>query len=474
MTKAIIAAFAAMLAVAVVRPVRAEPQPEGDRTDRKAAVERICVKHDADTFITRISIRATGGRVAWADVARGLARARGYDDMALEGVLPQGSFDVARTQWRLLLIGLNLALKPHVCFEVERPEGESDQPRLVITLDRAALLASRRHFTARLREALLHWRGGGKRQYGLVPDEGWSRAPAKRNLVVFVHGIESQPRQLEGLLTVARDEGHPCAVFSYPNDQPIADSAKLLSRELRRLAEDHPDRGVSLLTHSMGGLVARATIEDGDLDPGNVRQLIMLAPPNHGSALARFAFGLELHEHVAGSIRKKKIDIFFAAVEDGLSEATGDLMPHSPFLRELNARGHNPAVRYSIFLGTDAPLTEQELKALRRSVAAAGERNRWVQFLGSRVHKWLGDLDEVVDGRGDGVVSLERGRLEGVKDTVVLKFGHVSVLQSPAHGDVRRAHQEILKRLKPSGQGRLGMYPRDRGDPQVPAHVPKE
>ena len=450
MTKAASATFTAMLAAAMVQPVCAEPPPGGDRTDAEAAVEQIAVRHDADTFVTRISIPSTDGQVAWADVARALARARGFDDTALEGALPRGSFDVTRTQWRLLLAGLNLALKPNVCFDVERPEGVIDQPRLVITLDRAALLASRRRFKARLRGALVLWRGGGARQYGLAADEGWSRTPIEKNLVVFVHGIESQPQELEGLLSMVRDEGLPCAVFSYPNDQPIADSAKLLSRELRQLAKDHPDRGVSLLTHSMGGLVARAAIEDGDLDPGNVRRLIMVAPPNHGSALARFSFGLELHEHIAGSIRKNKTGAFFAAVEDGLSEAAGDLTPNSPFLRELNARQRNPEVRYSIFLGTDAPFTEKELETLRQSVTAAGERNRWVRFLGSRVHTWLKDLDEVVDGKGDGVVSLERGRLEGVQDTVVLNFGHVTILQSPARGDVRRAHQEILKRLKPS------------------------
>jgi len=274
------------------------------------------------------------------------------------------------------------------------------------------------------------------------------RTPADRNLIVLIHGLNSDPAKVDALLAAARADRFPCAVLSYPNDQPIDDSAKLLSRELSRLAKDHPRRGVSLVTHSMGGLVARAAIEDPKLDPGNVRQLIMVAPPNHGSALARFAFGLELNEHVAEDRRKIEVNTFLAAVEDGLAEAARDLRPDSPFLRTLNARARNPNVRYTIFLGTAAPLTDADLARLRRTAAAAGKRNRWVQFFGPRAQIWLEDLDETVGGKGDGVVSLARGRLEGVQDTVVLHFSHTSVLRTPADGDERKVHGGILQRLK--------------------------
>jgi pimeloyl-ACP methyl ester carboxylesterase len=241
-------------------------------------------------------------------------------------------------------------------------------------------------------------------------------------------------------------------VFRYPNDQPVADSAKLLAGELKEFAEDHPGRGVSLVTSSMGGLVARAVIEDPDLDPGNVRQLIMIAPPNHGSALARFGFGLDLWEHVSGRLRKEETRLFYSLVEDGLSEAAADLRPDSPFLRQLNARERNPRVRYTILLGTGGPLRPMELAALRKSVAAAGQRTRWVRFFGARTEQWLEDLDEVVEGKGDGAVSIERGRLEGVKDTVLLKFRHAPELPARVSNDMDKLHQEIVKRIVDSGQ----------------------
>jgi hypothetical protein len=418
-----------------------------DLAGEHSSGERIRVEHDAEAFVTTISIRAEDGRVAWSDVLRGLARARGNDDEALEGIGPRGRFEITGTRWQVLRVGLDLAFRPNVRFDVLRPEDQHGEPYLVIKLDRAALLASKRRFKARLRTALLRIRPS-TREYGLILEDNWHQAPAGRNLVVVVHGLDSSPEKVATLLESIRGQGLPCAAFRYPNDQPIADSAKLLSSELAQLARGHPRRGVSLVTSSMGGLVARAAIEDPQLDPGNVRQLIMVAPPNHGSALARFGFGLDVWEHVTDAAGKQEARLFYSLVEDGLSEAAADLDPGSPFLRKLNARHRNPKVRYTIFLGTSAPLRSEELVLLRKSIADAGERNRWVRFFGARVHTWLDDLDEVVEGKGDGAVSVERGRLEGVEDTVLLQFRHVPLLATRGPDDVNKLHQEVLKRLK--------------------------
>ncbi|NQU22962.1 MAG: alpha/beta hydrolase [Candidatus Nealsonbacteria bacterium] len=416
------------------------------RAGQNSADVGIRVEHDAEAFVTTVNIPAPGGQVTWADVTRGLARARGYDDSALAGSLPKGSIDLSLLRWQLTLVGLNVALKPDVHFDAQQIDPDGNDWRLVIKLDRAALSASQRRFKAKLRNALMSLRPD-RRTYGLIFDENWDRTPAERNLVVLIHGLNSTPAKVDALLAGARADRLPCAVFSYPNDQPIDDSARLLSRELSRLATDHPGRGVSLVTHSMGGLLARAVIEDPELDPGNVRQLVMVAPPNHGSALARFAFGIELTEHLAPGRRKNEVGTFLAAVEDGLAEAARDLRPESPFLRTLNARTRNANVRYTIFLGTAAPLTAADLAQLRRNAAAAGQRNRWAQFFGPRVDTLLADLDETIGGKGDGVVSVARGRLDGVDDTVVLRFSHLSVLRTPADGDEREVHRGILQRL---------------------------
>ncbi len=450
MTRATLLTLTMLAVVAVARSTPGAEHEKGDSPSGSSEADpRIRVEHDPEAFTTKITIQAEGGRVAWSDVLRGLARARGFDDAALEGLLPDGHFRFTGLWGRLVRGGLNLGLRSNIRFAVERPENEQDEPRLVIELDRAALLASRRRFKAWLREALLARREGRESaEFGLKLDEQWDKTPTERNLVLLVHGLDSEPELVDSLLVTPRSEGFPCAVFRYPNDQPIADSAKLLSQELKELAQEHPGRRVSLLTHSMGGLVARAVIENSDLDPGNVGQLIMIAPPNHGSALARFRFGLEVWEHVARKDRRMEMETFYASIEDGLSEAAADLRPGSPFLRDLNARSRNADVEYTIFLGTGAWLTEDELTYLRYKLAAGGQRSRWARFFGPYADQWLADLDEVVAGKGDGVVSVERGRLEGVDDTLVLDFGHVGVLQTPGGDRANKVRQEVLKRLK--------------------------
>jgi hypothetical protein len=70
-----------------------------------------------------------------------------------------------------------------------------------------------------------------------------------------------------------------------------------------------------------------------------------------------------------------------------------------------------------------------------------------VRFFGPRVRQWLAELDEPVAGKGDGVVTVARGRLGGVGDTVVLKFRHDDPLSGVARADAEKLQREIVKRL---------------------------
>ncbi len=80
---------------------------------------------------------------------------------------------------------------------------------------------------------------------------------------------------------------------------------------------------------------------------------------------------------------------------------------------------------------------------------AAAQRSRLARFLGPKVDGYLADLQEVVHGKGDGAVAVARGRLEGVADTVLLEFDHVSMLGDSPKPGVRKLREEVLKRLAP-------------------------
>jgi hypothetical protein len=122
--------------------------------------------------------------------------------------------------------------------------------------------------------------------------------------------------------------------------------------------------------------------------------------------------------------------------------------PGSIFLTKLNRRQRNPRVQYSIFLGTGAACQREELENARGYIHAAAKRSQWAKFAGSKIDAAIADLDEVVTGYGDGAVAVKRGRLAGVKDTVVMNFDHVGVLHHTDNAEVKNVYAEVLKRLK--------------------------
>ncbi|MCK6470370.1 MAG: GPI inositol-deacylase [Planctomycetes bacterium] len=443
--------IAPVLVKAEGAPNAPQPEPTNDPPAASATERRFVVTFDPGNIASRVTVYAPGGVVSAADLAAAVACAKGYDETALEGLFPDKALDLHKKRYRFLLVMANALLAPRVKMEVAKPEEDGgEREALVVDLDRTALLSSKRAFLRRFRAAVTGGGGifGMGRTFGIEPDEQWQDAPADRNLVVLLHGLDSTPENVAPVLKSIREAGLPCAVFRYPNDQPIADSAKLLAKELARLRELQATRSVTLLTSSMGGLVARAAVENPDLDPGNVRQMILVGTPNHGSALARFEFGLDLYEHLASEDERGKARRLYEMIEDGLGEAGKDLRPDSAFLKELNARPRNPKVRYSLILGQGGYLTQANLDAARAALAKQKDRNRFTRFLGKQVEDYLKDLDEVVTGLGDGAVSLARGKLEGVADTEVLAFHHLQMFDGSADENVAKLREAVLKRLK--------------------------
>ncbi|MCP4189617.1 MAG: hypothetical protein GY768_03200 [Planctomycetaceae bacterium] len=278
--------------------------------------------------------------------------------------------------------------------------------------------------------------------YGLQILDDSKLSKTSDSLVIFVHGYNSRPEDLSVLIEQAQQAGHRCATFRYPNDQALADSAHLLSNVLTQQTTQ-----ISLVTHSMGGLIARETIENPQLDPGNVRQLIMIAPPNHGSQLARIACSMDVIEYVTCDHRREEAGFIYGSIIDGLAEATDDMTPNSAFLRQLNARARNAKVRYTIFLGSDAPLDQNTLKRTRQCLAHASARFSWIREMKAQLKSNLPEIDELVAGRGDGIVSVRRGRLEGVKDLFIGDFDHHSILSPTPTTEALKARDQIIAKL---------------------------
>lgn len=403
-----------------------------------AEPDRVELHREVDTLESRLVVQAVDGEIALADVFRAVSRFHGYDDGELQSALPGGAIALHGRAAGCTISTLNRILKP--CVHIT-PRSDS----LEITIDRtsARQWVNRRKESVRWAWQQIDWRRDPP-NYGIEFSSPPGDGPL-RDIVVLVHGLNSRPEDVAGFVATIERAGHVAAAFRYPNDQPIDESSRLLSRELLEFSQTYPDRRIRLLTHSMGGLVARGAVET-DMDPGNVVQLIMIAPPNHGSSLAPLATFMDCYEFCTSTARRRS-GVLVESVADGLGEATADLAPGSVLLDSLNRRPRNPNIHYTILLGTAGAMSSEEMESLRTTVREYSDGNRYVRFVTSKLNRSLAGLDEVVSGKGDGVVSCQRGKLAGVADIVELPFSHAGVLGQQTSA-AREAHGVVLSRLR--------------------------
>ncbi len=288
------------------------------------------------------------------------------------------------------------------------------------------------------------------RQPGLALEDGWQDAPIKQNLIIAVHGFYSNRDRAGAMLAGPSDAGFPVGRFEYASNQPIEESAKLLSQSLREIAEKQPERDITLLTHSLGGVVARAVVEDPELNPGNVTQLLMIAPPNHGSALASLGHEARPAAELEAPEEQVAVRLSQKLLQAAIGPAAEQLQLDSRFLCELNARSRNAEIHYAIFLGDKAPLPAGTAKMWSVAAEESDREWRWTRWVGDGVKRRLSDLAEIREGDGDGVVSLASGRLEGVTDVVVLHFHHNEPLWDTDDPAVEELYREVMERIDPA------------------------
>jgi hypothetical protein len=86
-------------------------------------------------------------------------------------------------------------------------------------------------------------------------------------------------------------QGYQVYSYSYPSAKnSIHEHAINLNQFIQTLIVQHPESHFYLVTHSMGGIIARDALAQLPLIQLNkVSGLIMLAPPNQGSVLAKFS-----------------------------------------------------------------------------------------------------------------------------------------------------------------------------------------
>jgi len=130
-----------------------------------------------------------------------------------------------------------------------------------------------------------------------------SAAPTGK-IVVFVHGLCMSVQQWtrDGYshgAALADAVGHTPLYLRYNSGLPIAENGRMFAELLETLVDRWPVpiEELSIVGHSMGGLVARGACHAGEARrhrwPGQLRRLIFLGTPHHGAPLERGGHGLD-------------------------------------------------------------------------------------------------------------------------------------------------------------------------------------
>ena len=133
----------------------------------------------------------------------------------------------------------------------------------------------------------------------------------------------------------------------------------------------------------------------------------MVGTPNHGSELARLRSFSEFRDQLVNLINQDYH--WLMGIMDGAGEAGIDLLPGSDFLLRLNSRPHPLEVRMLVIAGVMSPRNKQEILAMA---------HRLEQGLPAAAHntarKLTGALIAMAEQIGDGLVSVDSARLDGV------------------------------------------------------------
>jgi hypothetical protein len=174
------------------------------------------------------------------------------------------------------------------------------------------------------------------------------------------------------------NHGYRVINLGYPSR--AADIATLATNVGRQIATLEGDAPIDFVTHSLGGILLRVAVATRVLSTQRIRRVVMLGPPNGGSELA-------------------------------------DILPRIPVFGWIYRQITGPA---GLELGTAPKGVIGRLPPVSFDVGViAGNRSFNPVF-----SALLGDAN-------DGKVRVERARVEGMKDFLVVPYWHPLMMYSP-------------------------------------------
>jgi len=268
-----------------------------------------------------------------------------------------------------------------------------------------------------------------------VPDpwDGLGLVPAiadidpKSRTVLLIHGLESSTQAMGRFRAAFEQACVQVLSFDYPRRCSVAVAGDRLSSDLNALAQRHPDLRLAIVAHSMGGLVARYVLEAPARNPGCVTDVVFLGTPHQGSRLAdsrqvwEVMDGLVWLRERVGRVRGPR----WLPVQDGWGE---ELAPGSPLLAELNRNTRPTVIHYHLAAGRRGLFTVAEHRQFSEEVESLLRRRRVAEGVRASIMAFISS-PELVEGLGDGAVSVQSALLPGADTTQVFDRNHVELIR---------------------------------------------
>ncbi len=191
--------------------------------------------------------------------------------------------------------------------------------------------------------------------------------------VVLVHGLGRTKLSMLGIEIFLKNKGYQVINIEYPSSE--YQIQELADHYLKRALDKCTDRNkkINFVTHSLGGIIVRYYLSSHQLN--NIGRVVMLSPPNHGSKLADIADKTFVFRWLKG-----------------------------PVLEQLT---------------TDKNSLTNRLGPVNFELGI---------ITGNRSYNFINSL--IIPGEDDGKVSLDRARVENMKDFLVVPRTHTFIMFS--------------------------------------------